>query len=253
MSSLPSSSFSQSRSSEVEGFFLRPGTSRSSKKMLSASDDQPLLDAGEVHVDDCRCIVSASGKLDVVEEAAAQEGVRQFLLVVRRDDDDGADGGLSPFRRSRRRRTPCDPTPAAGRWGIRCRPCRSRRSAAPGRSGASEGLPQLAAADVVGDVLCTRLSPSCAVAQAGHCVILIKALLGLGGGLDVPLDDGGTEAQGDLAGQHRFAGAGFALHQQRTLEHDGRVDSRLEVLGRDVIGWFLRSANPVSRCSFDRS
>jgi hypothetical protein len=36
----------------------------------------------------------AVGKLDVVEEAAAQEGVRQFLLVVRGDDDDRPVGGL---------------------------------------------------------------------------------------------------------------------------------------------------------------
>ena len=35
-----------------------------------------------------RAIVSRVGKADVVEEAAAQEGVRQLLLVVRGDDDD---------------------------------------------------------------------------------------------------------------------------------------------------------------------
>src|SRR3546814_4584639 len=49
--------------------------------------DQHLLDAGEVHVDD-RLHRLPVGKLDVVEKAAPQKGVGQFLLVVRRDDDD---------------------------------------------------------------------------------------------------------------------------------------------------------------------
>ncbi len=38
-------------------------------------------------------------------------------------------------RRSRRRRTPCGRARAAGRSGTRCRPCRSRRSAAPAAVG----------------------------------------------------------------------------------------------------------------------
>ena len=40
-----------------------------------------------MHVDDLPHRL-AIGKFDVVEEAAAQESVGQFLLVVRRDDDD---------------------------------------------------------------------------------------------------------------------------------------------------------------------
>ncbi len=80
-----SSSLSQSSSSEVEGFFFRPGTSRTSKKMLERLLDQPMLDAGKVDFDD-RAHRLGIGELDVVEEAAAQEGVRQFLLVVGGDD-----------------------------------------------------------------------------------------------------------------------------------------------------------------------
>jgi hypothetical protein len=44
-----------------------------------------------------RCIVSV-GELDVVEEAAAQEGVRQLLLVVAGDDDDRAVRALTSSR-----------------------------------------------------------------------------------------------------------------------------------------------------------
>ncbi len=82
-------SFSQSRSSEVEGFLRRPGTSRRSKNTESASATKALLDAGEMHVDDLLHRLQV-GEFDVVEEAAAQEGVGQLLLVVRRDDDDRA-------------------------------------------------------------------------------------------------------------------------------------------------------------------
>ena len=84
------------------------------------------------------------GEADVVEEAAAQEGVRQFLLVVRGDDDDRPVLRLDRLRASRRRRTPCGRVRAAGRWGIRCRPCRSRRSAGPtgcSHSKASHSMP----------------------------------------------------------------------------------------------------------------
>ena len=42
-------------------------------------------------------IVSFSGKLDVVEEATAQERVRQLFFVVGGDDDDGAELGLNRF------------------------------------------------------------------------------------------------------------------------------------------------------------
>src|SRR3546814_10498007 len=48
--------------------------------------DQHLLDAGEVHVDD-RLHRLPVGKLDVVEKAAPQKGVGQFLLVVRRSEE----------------------------------------------------------------------------------------------------------------------------------------------------------------------
>ncbi len=50
---------------------------------------QILFQVGEMHVDDARHGLLV-GKLDVVEEAAAQEGVGQFLFVVRGDDDDAA-------------------------------------------------------------------------------------------------------------------------------------------------------------------
>ena len=121
-----SRSLSQSSSSEVEGFFFRPGTSRTSKKILQGLLDQPALDAGIMDLDDPRHGLSV-GKLDVVEEAAAQEGVRQLLLVVGGDDDDRALVAPGSSRRSRRRGIPCGRVRAGDRSGTRYRPCRSRR------------------------------------------------------------------------------------------------------------------------------
>src|SRR6266851_6374090 len=40
---------------------------------------------------------------------------------------------------------------------------------------------------------------------------------------------------GDFLGQHGFAGAGLALDQQRSLEHDRGVDGDLQVVGGDVV------------------
>jgi hypothetical protein len=56
-----SRSFSQSRSSEVEGFFFRPGTSRSSKNTSSASRSRLFFSPGKC-TSTMRSIVSLSGK-----------------------------------------------------------------------------------------------------------------------------------------------------------------------------------------------
>ena len=79
-----------------------------------------------------------------------------------------------------------------------------------------ERFPQLAALDVVADVVDARVA-ELAVAQARDGVVLVEALLGLGGRFDVPLDDGHAERLGHLERQHRLAGAGLALDQQRAL------------------------------------
>ena len=99
---------------------------------------------------------------------------------------------------------------------------------------AGEGLPQLALADVVADVL-DALVAELAVAQAAHGVVFVEALLRLGGRLDVPLDERHAERLGHLQRQHGLAGAGLALDEQRALQGDGGVDRDLQVVGRDVV------------------
>ncbi len=97
-----------------------------------------------------------------------------------------------------------------------------------------EGLPQLAALDVVGDVGDAGVA-ELAVAQPRHRVVFVEALLRLGGRLDVPGQKRRVDRLGDFLGQHGLAGAGLALHQQRALEHDGGIDGDLEVIGGDVV------------------
>ena len=96
-----------------------------------------------------------------------------------------------------------------------------------------ERFPQLAALDVVLDVVDARIA-ELAVAQARDGVVLVKALVGLGRRFDMPLDDGDAERLGHLQRQRRLAGAGLALDEQGAGEGDRRVDGNLEVVRRHV-------------------
>jgi hypothetical protein len=100
-----------------------------------------------------------------------------------------------------------------------------------------EGLPQHALDDVVVDVLdaLRRRAGQLAVAQAAHGVVLVQALLRLGGALDVPLQQRHAQRRGHLLGQHGLAGAGLALDEQRALERDRGVDRQHQVLRGDVL------------------
>src|SRR5262249_58330903 len=90
-----------------------------------------------------------------------------------------------------------------------------------------------AADDVVGDVVDAQIA-ELAVAQPRHGVVLVEALLRLGGRLDMPLDEWHLQRGGDLEGQHGLAGAGLALDEQRALQGDGSVDSDLEIARGDI-------------------
>jgi len=96
-----------------------------------------------------------------------------------------------------------------------------------------EGLPQHALDDVVVDVL-DPVVAQLAVAQAADGVVLVQALLRLGGRLDVPLQQWQLQGAGHFLGQHGLAGARLALDQQRALEGDGGVHGKHQVLRGDV-------------------
>src|SRR3546814_6581644 len=89
-----------------------------------------------------------------------------------------------------------------------------------GQGGGGEGFPQLAAPDVIGDVV-NALVAQLAVAKAGDGVIFVKALLRLGGGLDVPFDQRRADGGRDLMRKHRLAG--------RSEEHTSDLQSLMRI------------------------
>ena len=96
-----------------------------------------------------------------------------------------------------------------------------------------EGVPQLAALDVVADVVEARVA-ELAVAQPRHRVIFVEALLRLGRRLHMPFDEVEVERRGDLAGELGLAGARLALDQQRPLQRDRRIDRHHQILVGDI-------------------
>jgi hypothetical protein len=96
-----------------------------------------------------------------------------------------------------------------------------------------ERLPQLALDDVVADVVDPRVA-QLRIAQPRHRVVFVQALLGLGGGFDVPLDERPIQGQGDFLGQLGLAGARFALDQQWPTQGHGGVHRHHQIVGNDI-------------------
>ena len=192
---------------------------------------QRLLDAGIVRLDDALHRFRV-GEGDVVEEAAAQEGVGEFLLVVRGDHHDGAP--LGPDRLLRFVDVELHAVEleqqVVRELDIGLVDFVDQQH---GRFGAGKGFPQLAARDVVGDVA-DALIAELAVAQARHGVVFVEPLPRRGGGLDMPAYEGLAEGAGDLLGEHGLPRSGLALDQQRALQRDGGVDRGHQIARRDI-------------------
>jgi hypothetical protein len=157
-----------------------------------------------------------------VEEAASQEGVRQFLLVVRGDDDDRALLGLDrlvglvnvelhlvEFLQQ-----------VVGELDVGLVDLVDQQDHA---LVGLERLPQLAFLDVVANVV-NLVRVELRVTQAADRIVFVQALVRLGGGLDMPGDQPGAEGVGQLFGKHGLAGAWLTLDQQRALQGNGGVD-----------------------------
>ena len=89
------------------------------------------------------------------------------------------------------------------------------------------------------------------ISQPADRVVFVQALLRLGGGLDVPLDQRRLDAFRDLHRQHGLAGAGLTLHQQRPLQRDGCVDGDLEVVGSDISAGAFETHEFPFNCRID--
>ena len=173
-----------------------------------------------------------SGKADVVEEAAAQEGVGELFLVVRGDDDH-----WSLTRRHRLTRfvnVELHPVEflqqVIGEFDVGLvNLVDQKHNALVG----GKGLPQFAALDVVGHVV-NPLVTQLTVAQPTDGVIFIKALLRARCRFDVPLNQLHPQSPGHLTRQFSFAGAGFALDQQRALQRDRCIDRDGQIISCDI-------------------
>ena len=168
-----------------------------------------------------------------MEEAAAQEGVGQLLLVVRGDDHDRT------MRRADRLAGLVDEELHAveflqevvGELDVGLVDLVDQQDDFFRRR---EGLPQFAALDVVGDVV-EAVVAELAVAQAGDGVVFVEALLGLGRRLDVPFDQVEAEGGRHLAGELGLAGARLALEQQRPAQLEGEEDGGGEPAPRQIV------------------
>ena len=99
---------------------------------------------------------------------------------------------------------------------------------------AGEGLAQLAQLHVLLDIV-HALAAELAVIQALHHVVDVEAVLGLGGGLDVPDGQGLAHGGGEGLGQHGLAGTGLTLDEQGLLERDGDIGGLEQLFAGDVV------------------
>ncbi|MNL16311.1 hypothetical protein D3C87_1373460 [compost metagenome] len=217
---------------------LQPGQVAHLVERVQRGGHQLALDARVVDVHDLLHGVRV-GELDVVEEAAAQEGVRQLLLVVRGDDDHRPVPGPDQLARL------VDVELHAVQFaqqvvrefdvGLVDLVDQQHHGLV-----GLESLPEHALDDVVADVV-DLVVAELGVAQARHRVVLVQALLGLGGRLDVPLQQRHAQRGRHFLGQHGLAGAGLALDQQRPLQRAGGVDGQFQVIGGNVLGAALEA------------
>ena len=186
-----SKSFSQSSSSDVEGFFLQARGLAQVKKDMQGLFDKSLLDAGIMGFDD-RAHRFGIGEANVVKEAAPEKGVGQLLLVVRRDDDDRPAGRahrLSGFVDEEFHPVEFEQE-VVGKFDVRLVDLVNQQDWA---LGGDEGLPEFAALDVMANVRDARVA-QLRIAQARDRVILIEALLRLGRRFDMPGEQGAPSA-----------------------------------------------------------
>ena len=190
-----------------------------------------------MHVDDA-LHGGRVGELDVVEEAAAQEGVGQLFFVVGGDEDQRTVLGAHQFTGlvavelhavefAQQVVGKLD----VGLVNLVDQQCHLRVG--------GEGLPEHAFEDVVVDVLhalATLDIGQLRIAQAADGVVFVQALLGLGGRFDVPLQQRHVQRLRHFLGQHGLAGAGFALDQEWALQGDASVDREHQILGGNVVG-----------------
>ena len=154
-------------------------------------------------------------ELDIVKDAPAQKGVGQLLLRIGGDDDHRAvlcRDGAARLRDVELHAVQL-PQQVVGELQIGLVDLVDEEDHL---LVGGEGLAQLAQLHVFFDVV-HALAAELAVIQPLHHVIDIQAVLGLGGGLDVPDQQLFIQGGGNGLGQHGLARARLALDEQGLL------------------------------------
>src|SRR5450631_1301822 len=168
------------------GFLLQAGGVANLEERRQRLVQQFALQAREMHVDDLRHR-GRIRKADVMEKAAPQKRVRQFLFVVAGDHDDRPMLGAHRFTRfvDVELHAIQFTQQIVRKFDVRLVDLIDEQH---GLHVAVECLPQVALHDVIVNVLDARIA-ELRIAKARHRVIFVQSLLRLGGGLDVPLEE----------------------------------------------------------------
>ena len=213
------------------GFFLQPWRLPDLKELRQRGGQKCGLNVGEVYFHNRRQHIRIR-KADVVKEATAQKCIRQFFFIVRGDDHHWAVQRLNGL---------------AGLINMKLHPVEFLQQIVweldiglvdlvnqqnhAGRGG--ERLPQLAAADIVGHVMHPQI-PKLAVAQPADRIVFIEALLRLGCGLYMPLNQRHLQCICHLSRQFGLARPRLALHQQGALQGHRCIDRNRQIVGDNI-------------------
>ena len=160
-------------------------------------------------------------EVDIVEDAPAQEGIRQFLFRVGCDDDDGALLGL--HRPARFRNIEFHliqfPQQIVGKFQIGFIDLVNQQDHL---LFTGECLAQLSQLHVLLQIVHAAYA-HLAVVEPLHHVVDVQSVLGLGGGFDVPDQQFFAQSRRNGLSQHCFAGARLAFYQQRLLQSNCNI------------------------------
>jgi len=207
-------------------------------KSLQRLRQQIPFQVREVHFDNLFHGVFV-GEPDVMKEAAAQEGVRQFLFIIGGNDDQ------RPMYRAHHFARFIDikfhavefAQQVVGELDIGLVDFIDQQDL---RLVGSKCLPQDTLDDVVVDILDPFIA-QLRITQTRYGVVFVQSLLRLGCGFDMPLQQWPLQSRPHFFGQHGFAGARFTLDEQRALQRQGSIDRKFEIVGRNITGGTFKS------------
>ena len=189
-------------------------------KRLQHLGKQLLVDIGVVDPDNIRHQLLAR-ELDVVEDAPAQEGVGKLLFRIGRDNHNRPVVGLhgAACLRDVEFHPVQLPQQVIGKFQVGFVDLIDEQNHL---FLVGKRIAQLAQLDILLNVV-HALAAKLAVVEALDHIVDVEAVLGLGGGFNVPNNEPFTKGPGNRLSQHGFAGARLPLDQQGFLQHHGNV------------------------------